>query len=417
MNRIPRTLAFSSLTILLQIALPGGVNRVHAQWYGFLGPGGNPVLPSTVLPERFSVASDDQPAENIAWRTPLPGRSVSGPVVVDGKVITTGSSAMEGRWLHTSAVDAATGKLLWHRSLRCTGRPHCHPTSANAAPSPCTDGRQIYAFFSSNDLACYDLEGNLVWFRSLVDAHPLAGNDVGMSSSPVVVDGVVVVVVEGQGDSFAAGIEAATGQTRWEIKRPQVANWSSPRLAYGADGSPVVVIHNGQGAMGIVPRDGQVAWQLELRCSTIASAVFAEDKLFLPADGVHAYQLAGPRETPVPLWRAGRISPASSSLMVVKDLGLLGLNRSVLVCCDFAGELKWQLRLPDAGQFWSTPVVAGRRLVAMASNGKCFVVDLTDSEGRLVSQCELGTEVLGSPAMDSTGMYVRSVDALWKIRS
>jgi outer membrane protein assembly factor BamB len=387
-----------------------------APWPGFLGPGGNPVIVSDVLPDSFSVATDTQPAVNIAWRTALPGRSVSGPIVVDGKVITTSSSSLEERWMHVSAVDAATGELVWHRSIRATGRPYCHPTSANAAPTPCTDGRQVYAFYSSNDLACYDLKGNLVWYRSLVESHPLAGNDVGMSSSPVVVDGVVVANVECQGDSFTAGLEAASGKTLWELPRPKKANWSSPRVAVGQDGKSVVVVHGSTGAIGIEPTSGKIAWELNERCSTIASAVFAGGLLHLPANGVQSYQLTKGLEAPTLVWKSSRINPSSSSLMVVDSFGVLGLNRSVLVCCDTSGELRWQARLPDAGQFWATPLVSGKRLLAIASNGRCYFVGLKDDAGEVSAQCDMGCEVLGSPAADDSAVYVRSVDALWKIQ-
>jgi hypothetical protein len=43
-------------------------------------------------------------------------------------------------------------------------------------------------------------------------------------------------------------------------------------------------------------------------------------------------------------------------------------------------------------------------------------VDLTETGGEVVGQSDLGTEVLGSPAADQDALYVRSVDALWKIQ-
>lgn len=392
------------------------VTTALAQWPEFLGPDGNPVIANGSLPKNFEVEKEGQASINIAWRTSLPGRSVSSPIVVNGKVITTGSWGMEGRWQHIAALDAQSGQILWQRALQATGRPHCHPTSANAAPSPCTDGRQVYAFFSSNDLACYDLDGNLVWFRSLVDAHPLAGNDVGMSSSPVVVDSVVVAVVECQGDSFAVGIDSASGATLWELPRPRKANWSSPRPLTTPDGQRLVVIHNGEGVVAVVPRTGKVAWTLQDRCSTIASAVAAGGWLFLPGDGLGAYRLTDGLAAPELSWRSNRINPSSASPFFVESIGVLALNRSVLVCCDTGGQLKWQTRLPDAGQFWATPLVAGRRLFAFASNGKCFTVDLTETSGEVLGQSDLGAEVLGSPAADQNALYVRSVDALWKIQ-
>jgi outer membrane protein assembly factor BamB len=118
-----------------------------------------------------------------------------------------------------------------------------HPSSANAAPTPASDGHAIFAFFSSNDLVALDLDGNLLWYRGLAFDYPTAGNDVGMSSSPAVVDGVVVAQVENQGESFAAGLDAQTGVTRWKIPRPHAASWASPVVMRdAASGAPAAVL-------------------------------------------------------------------------------------------------------------------------------------------------------------------------------
>lgn len=402
-----------ALSIVLLI---GRFDSCTAQWPGFLGKNGNPVSEANVIPTEFTVEKDGQPSKNVAWRREIPGRSVSGPIVVAGKVITTSSGAMEGRWGSTTAVDAVGGNVLWTRSIKTTGRPYCHPTSANAAPTPCSDGNFVFSFFSSNDLVCYDLNGNLQWFRSLVDAHPLSGNDVGMSASPVVIDGVVIVSVECQTDSFTTGIDAETGKTLWEVARPRKANWSSPLAVQGSDGKRLVVVHAGANALGLDPKTGKTVWQLDERCSTIASAAFAGGIMYLPAGGIKAYRIAASTQPPTLAWSAQKINPSTTSIAVLPDRGILGLKSGVLTCCDLKGDLKWQVRLPDAGQFWSTPVVAGERVFAADAKGKCFIVDLKSDNGELLSSSDLGVEVLGSPAVDSDGLYVRSVDALWKLK-
>ena len=149
---------------------------------------------------------------------------------VSGRVIATSASGASQDRLHVHAFDAASGKSLWERQFWATGRTLCHPTSSVAACSPMSDGQRIFAFFSSNDLVCLDLNGNLLWYRGLTLDYPTAANDVGMSSSPLVVDGTVIVQVENKGDSFAAGLDAETGQTRWKIPRKPEMNWTSPTV-------------------------------------------------------------------------------------------------------------------------------------------------------------------------------------------
>jgi outer membrane protein assembly factor BamB len=405
----------SVLTIGILI-LSTGRACADSPWPCFLGPGGNPVV-DTTLPISFSPANSEQGSgESVAWRIPLPGRSVSGPILVDGKVITTGSSGVEGRWMHVVAADMESGEVLWERTTRSTGRPFCHPDSANAAPTPCTDGERVYAFFSSNDLVCYDLDGNLQWFRSLTDSHPLAGNDVGMSASPIVANGVVVVAVECQADSFAAGLDAKTGEVLWDISRPSSANWSSPRVIAGEGRSGVALLHSGRKLTAVELNSGQSMWEKDLQCSTVASSLVAEDSVFVPGRGVQALRIVSALEEPVTAWDTTQIRPNSSSL-VKTQWGLIGLNRSILVCCDESGKEMWKARLKDAGTVWATPVVAGDYLYLFAMNGRCFTVKLGFDEAEVVAISELGEDVLGTPAIASGAMYVRSVDALWKIAS
>ncbi len=410
-------ITFSKITkrfALAAIAVSLSAVATQADWPGFLGPKGNGVAIEANVPLEFVPGSEGKTKKNIAGRTPLEGRSVSGPIVVGDKVFTTSSSGMEGRWLHVAAVDADSGKVLWERTSKATGRPYCHPTSANAAPTPCSDGQRVFAFFSSNDLVCYDLNGNLQWYRGLAYDHPQAGNDVGMSSSPLVVDNTVIVMIDCQADSFATGINTVTGETKWEIPRPNKANWSSPSLVEAADGTQAVVFHSPDNLLGIDPATGKELWKLDVNCSSIATAVFTRGKLHVPAGGTKTYEFATATQTPKLIWATTRINPNSSSLLVT-DIGLLGLNRTVLVCCDDKGEMKWQARLPEAGQFWSTPVVAGQHLYAFAMDGKVFTVQLSDTSGEVVATSQLGEEVLGSPAVHDNAIFVRTVGALLKL--
>ena len=80
--------------------------------------------------------------------------------------------------------------FLRQAAALCTIYPPTQRLPQPATVSAC------FAFYSSNDLACMDLDGNLLWYRGLAYDRPKAGNDVGMSSSPVVANGIVVAQVE-----------------------------------------------------------------------------------------------------------------------------------------------------------------------------------------------------------------------------
>ncbi|MFM7517393.1 MAG: PQQ-binding-like beta-propeller repeat protein, partial [Pirellula sp.] len=187
--------------------------QVHAEdWPQFRGPYVGGASNKASLPDKF----DGESGANIAWKVSIPGRSVGGAIVVGDQVITTTSDGLEQRRIRLLSYDATSGKPRWEQQLVARGRPYCHPTSANAAPTPASDGKHVIAFFSSNDIACTDLQGNLLWYRSLASDFPKAGNDVGMSASPTIVEGVVVVQVDCQGDSFALGMNVSDGTTVWK---------------------------------------------------------------------------------------------------------------------------------------------------------------------------------------------------------
>ncbi len=399
------------IAISLSTALISQQTTAHADWPMFRGPNAGSVSIDSKVPINFG----GEEKVNVAWRTELPGRSVGGVIVIGDQAITTSSSGMDQRRLHLMSVNTKDGAIQWQQEFVARGRPFCHPTSANAAPTPASDGKHIFAFYSSNDLACVDLEGNLVWYRSLSTDFPKAGNDVGMSSSPVVVDGVCIVQIECQGDSFAAGLNAEDGKILWKLDRPKQANWSSPTIVKMLSGEQVVVMHSSEDLLAVSPRTGKILWEMKMRCSTIPSSFAAEGRLFVPAGGLSAFDLSSVGASPSKLWENNKLSSNACSPLVVGK-SVYTISRTVLACGDlFSGESKWQTRLPDAKSIWSSPVVAGNNLYVFSDDGRCFVVVLGDEEGKVLTTNDLGEAVLGSPAISGNAMYVRGVSSLWKI--
>ena len=384
---------------------------LQADWPQFRGPNAGSVSLDSKLPTKFGGESN----ANVAWQTKLPGRSVGGAIVIGDQVITTSSSGMDQRRLHLISVNDKDGSIRWQQEFVARGRTNCHPTSAIAAPTPVSDGKYVYAFYSSNDLACVDLDGNLVWYRSLSTDFPKAGNDVGMSSSPIVVDGVCIVQVECQGDSFAAGLSCQDGRILWRTDRPKQSNWASPVAIKLPSGEQVVVMQSSQDLLAVSPKTGKTVWTMDVKCSSIPSAMAAESRLFVPAAGLTVFDLSSAGAVPSKLWDNNKLAANACSPLVVGKR-VYTISRTVLASADlFSGELKWQARLPDAKSIWSSPVVAGNNLYIFTEDGKCFVVNLGDEKGEVVETNDLGESVLGSPAISGNALYVRGVSSLWKI--
>src|SRR5262249_19760515 len=147
------------------------------EWRQFRGPNGSGAADDKGLPARLG------PAENLRWKADLPGRGLSRPGIVKDRVFVTAGSGHRPTPLPVLCFRASDGAKLWERQLAATGNTNCHEKTSMAAPTPASDGRAVYALFACGDLAAFDLDGNLLWYRSLVGDHPDITNQVGMAAS------------------------------------------------------------------------------------------------------------------------------------------------------------------------------------------------------------------------------------------
>ncbi len=390
------------------VILVGLLAAVGADWPQFRGPANSSVAANSRLPATWDEDT------NVAWRIELPGRGPSSPIVVNDRVYLTATTGVREDRLLVLCYDAQTGDRRWQRQFWATGRIATHDSITGAAPTPASDGERIYAFFSSNDLICLDLDGHLQWLRGLSHEHPQSGSDVGMASSPAIVDGVVVVQIESQGDSFAAGIDTRTGENLWRIARASQANWSSPIELPGQAGRPTaVLLQSPSGLTAVEPRTGQPLWTLDSGCASMSSSVCRDRLLLTPMNGLTALRLGDNSDSPEILWDSRRMSPGSPSPIVYEDR-VYALSGAILKCGDLAtGELIWQLRL--GGNHWATPVIAGDRMVCINFDGQVNFIRLDREEGQITGQASLGQPIHASPAMSGDALYVRSDRYLWKI--
>jgi outer membrane protein assembly factor BamB len=379
-------------------------------WRQFRGTQQTSVAAESKLPTTWNAKD----GANIAWSAELPGRGPSSPIVVDGRVIVTASSGAAQDRLHVLCYDAASGKQLWHRQFWATGRCFSHPQSANAANTPASDGKRIFAFYSSNDLACLDLDGNLLWYRGLAQDYPKAGNDAGMSSSPLVIGDTVIVQVESQGDSFVTGINTSTGESRWQVDRKKESNWSSPTELRGTDGKSLALIQAPNEFVALDPKTGESVWTRPLPCDAIASAATATGRIFLASKGITALSASPDSPDAKIEWSENKLSPGAAS-PIVHEGRLYTINRAPVLTCANAetGKIIWQERLK--GAFWATPVIAGDYMYCLNYEGAGLVVKLGKDKGELIATNEFGETLQGSPAVANNAMFVRSDKHLWKI--
>jgi outer membrane protein assembly factor BamB len=389
--------------ILLSLALT--LQTAAANWTQFRGPQGNGISTDRNLPTKLS-------SDNLKWSISLPGRGLSGALVLGDKVILTCSSGPTQTRLHVIALNARDGSTVWHRQFWATGRTMCHSKTSVAAPTPCSDGENIYAVFSSNDVICLDLDGNLQWLRGLTADYANVSNSLGMSSSPVVTGNTLVVQVENDSESYTLGLDKRTGINRWRLDRPKAANWTSPLII--SEG--LIALQSKEGIDAVRAKDGSKAWSYDEGASTIPSSTLLKGVLYIPSHGVTALELnkddAG--NTPKQLWQSSRLQLSTASPIVMGNRVFTINKAGVLTSGNIkTGERGWQLRLK--GPFSATPVSAGKHLYFVNEVGLIQVVDTEAEEGEIVGTLNLDEQILGSPAVGGGAFYLRGNTKVYKI--
>jgi outer membrane protein assembly factor BamB len=412
-RRREQRLRATALGWLVAAILSGGISSSSARtlpaadWLQFRGNNA----------DGLAVVEGPAKLDRTAWAAALPGRGISGPIVVKDRVYVTASSGHDQERLHVLAFAAADGKLEWERQFWATGRTQCHPKMAVASSNPASDGERVVAFYSTNDLACLDRDGKLLWYRGLTYEHPNATNSLGMASSPVIAAETVIVQVESGDDSFAMGLDVTNGQTRWKLDRPHSENWTSPIILRGANrDQDIVVLQGSNGLTGIVPKTGEEVWTYRDGASNVSSSAAGDKTIFVASHGVTALSAWPLQAVPKQLWRVAQFAPGYASLACADGRVYSVTGAPVLIAADAqSGKVAWRLRL--TGTLYSSPIVGGggRRMYCFNDAGLGQVVTLAKERGQISSQRDFKESILCTPALADKALYVRSDQHLWKI--
>jgi outer membrane protein assembly factor BamB len=400
---------------LVHLVLAAGiVFGAGADWRHFRGTDNTSVSTDRELAKNLGLPERFGP-ESVAWKAPLPGTGPSCPIVVSGRVFVTAATGPKQDRLHLLAFDAASGRPLWERQLWATGHTVCNSYGGVAAPTPASDGQRVFAFYSSNDLACFDLDGNLQWFRGLAFESAATRNDSGMASSPLCVGQTVVVQMENQGESFAAGIDALSGETLWRIPREAVACWTSPTLLRGSKPEEDLVLLQSRSCLTVhEPRTGREVAKFAADCSTLSSPTTANGVLFAAAaGGITALKYDPQEKRLATLWQNRQLQIANVSPVVHAGRLYAMKSPAILVAADAAnGKLLAQLRLK--GTTWATPVVVGNTMFVVNHDGLLQVVDVS-GEAKLIGSLQVDSGILATPVVADGALYLRSNSTLWKL--
>ena len=364
---------------------------------------------------------------HVVWRAPLPGPGASTPIVVDGGIFLTAADEGKNALMRYDL----QGEEVWRRHVNeIADAKHRKATPCNS--SPVSDGRHVVAYFKSGDLACFRLNGDLVWQKNLQEEYGANTLWWDLGTTPLLEDGRVIVTCQQTGPSYLAAFDVETGDLVWKQSRqfpaPEEANqsYTTPAVMQVGDHKLLVIV----GADHITAHrlaDGEEVWRVgdlnpeqNAYFRSIASPVVAGDLLVAPyargttltavrpdgqgdvTDTHVAWQLEGhSADVPTPAFHDDKVY-------------VLG-DRGEVFCLDAnSGEEVWSQQLEKSRTaFSSSPIIAEGRLYAVREDGITFVLDAVS--GELLARNELPGLTVATPVFIDGKILLRSVEALYLI--
>jgi outer membrane protein assembly factor BamB len=248
------------LVLFAMTAQPG-------EWPRFRGDNGAGVFDKGRLPDEIA------PDRNVQWKTSIPAGK-SSPVVTENHIYLTGH---QNGALLTLALDRRTGKVLWTREAPGHRTEKRHQLNDPAAPTPVSDGANVYVFFAGYGLISYAADGKERWKLPL---GPFT-NFHGMGASPVLADGKVLMICDQDQDAFLLAVDKETGKPVWKVERPDMVHSFSTPVIYRGAGRAEVIIPGSYQMTSYDVSNGSLIWRVRgLTYQVKSGPVLDKDRLY-----------------------------------------------------------------------------------------------------------------------------------------
>jgi len=423
----------------------------NSNWPSFRGSEASGIADAQNLPDKWDVKA----GENILWKTPIPGLAHSSPVVWGDRVFVTSAVSSDPkatfrpglygdgdaskdrsrhRWM-IYAVDKRSGKILWERVAH-EGEPlekrHIKSTYANSTPA--TDGRIVVAWFGSQGVHAYDVNGRFLWKVDLgridLGAYDIPTYEWGPASSPIIWNGLVILQCDTQADSFLLALDAASGKTVWKTDREELPSWGTPTVAVTSTG-PALVTNASNYIRAYDPRNGKELWRLGRSSKITAPTPIYSEDLFVVASGrgperpIFVVRPNARGDLTLPegksssdsiAWsRTGRGSYMPTPLAYKGVLYVLSNNGLFDAYNLRTGEEIYRQRLPLVGSgFSASPVAADNKIYLSNEDGEILVISAGEKFTHIATN-SMDEFLMATPALSDGVMYVRGSASLFAI--
>ena len=422
-------------------------------WPSFRGPGASGTVDGINLPDKW----DGKTGDNVLWRVAIPGLGHSSPVVWGDRIFVTSAVSTNPNAMGTFkpglygagdasedrssqrfvvyAIDTRTGKIVWERTA-FEGPPveKRHTKSTYASATPATDGRIVVAWFGSQGVYAYDVDGTFRWKVDLghldLGAYDVPDLEWGTASSPLIWNDLVFLQCDTDHDDFLLAVNAATGETVWKVDRDELPSWGTPTVVETGVG-PQLVTNSPNFIRAYDPKTGKELWRLGRSSKITAPTPFIAEGMIVVASG------RGP-ERPISVVRPsarGDITPPAEATMsdaivwsrtgrgsyMPTPLAYKGIlyvlnNNGTFDAYDLkTGDEVYRARVNHPGLgFSASPVAADGKIYAPSEDGEIITIAAGPKFETLATN-SIGELLMATPALSDGVMYVRGASTLFAI--
>ena len=403
-----KPMAMISFVSLILVA-SGTFAFAEENWPQFRGPGSRGMGSSSGLPDSWSATV------NVAWKTDIPGRGWSSPIVWGDRVFLTtvinvGQSEEPKKGLYFGGdrpqapdsvhqwkvycLDLKSGKILWQKQVH-EGKPETpiHLKSSYASETPVTDGERVYCYFGNVGVFCFDLDGKEVW-QHRISPQPMRLGW-GTASSPVLNDGRLYLVNDNEKDSYLLALDTQTGSQVWRTPREEKSNWSTPFIWKNAKRTEIVTA--GTGEVRSYDLDGKLLWSLKGMSSITIATPYENEGLLYISSGyvldtnkpIYAIRPGASGDITLPegktssefiAWSRAKVAPYNPSTLINQNRLYVLYDMGVISCYNALDgkEVFGRQRIPEGRAFTSSPWAYDDKVFFLNEDGITTVLKASD---------------------------------------
>lgn len=413
---------------------------VHGDWKQWRGPTGQGHSQAN-LPIQWSET------DNITWRTALPGKGWSSPVIEGDQIWVTAAhedlASEEEREkrlksntggqpvvvlsllrLHAICIDKQSGELIHDLEvLRKKDPQWAHQLNSYASPSPVIENGKLYCHFGAYGTACVDTKtAKVVWRNQELWVH----HENGPGSTPVLWKDKLIFHMDGSDDQYIVALNTSDGKVAWKTQRsgkmhenPQIKKCYGTPLILETDQGMTLFSTGSDWLYGYNPDNGEELWKMNYGFtgfSIVPRPVVGHGLLYMSTSFMRPQLLAVRYNDQQPeiAWSYKRsVSSQPSPILVGDEIYFVSDSGGLVTCLDAkSGMLHWQERI--RGNYSASPLHANGKIYFHSREGVTTVLKAGKSF-EILSKNELDGDHMASAAVDGDALILRTDKAIYRI--